>query len=154
MCKRRVLMMGTRHYKIHTWILDDPWPRVTRIRGSCDPQVFPRVYLWVPTKDPDSCSALDPISQESEWNMLLNYCPTFEPQGCLKKSRVNRSVRSEWVERTTELPADLWAMGLGKRIQSDPMGQEGVEYATKLPTNCWAPGIGIKKSVTQSVRRE
>jgi len=51
-------MTGTRHYKIHTRILDDLWPQVTRIHGSCDPWVFPRVYLWVPTEDPDSCSAL------------------------------------------------------------------------------------------------
>ena len=73
--------------------------------------------------------------------MQLNYQPTFEARGWLKNFRVNRSVRSEWVECTTELPADFWAPSLGKKIQVAPIGQERVQHVTELPTDSWAPAF-------------
>jgi len=51
-------MAGTYLHKNDTQILNNPSWRVSRTCGSCYPWVFPRVYLWVPVEDPDSCSAL------------------------------------------------------------------------------------------------
>ena len=51
-------MVGTCRYKIGTQICEDSFPHMTWIHGSRHPQVFSRIYLWVPAVDPDSCSAL------------------------------------------------------------------------------------------------
>jgi len=59
--------------------------------------------------------------------------------------KISDPIGEERVEYGTELPANLWALGLGKNIQSNPIGQKGVEYATELLADFWALGIGIKK---------
>jgi len=51
-------MAGIHLHEIDTQILKDPYPQVIQICGSWYPQVFPRIYLWVPAIDPDSCPAL------------------------------------------------------------------------------------------------
>ena len=46
----------------------------------------------------------------------------------------------------------LWAPGLVKKIQSEPIGQKGVEYTTELPADLWAQGLLKKLTVSRSVR--
>ena len=51
-------------FRVATWILKDLYPQMTWIHGLGLPRVFPRVYLWVPVSDPDSCPALLQVNSE------------------------------------------------------------------------------------------
>ena len=65
-------MVGTHLYKNYTQILSDPSWWVSRIRGSRYPWVFPRVYLWVPIKVPDLCSALTGSHVDEGWHSYMS----------------------------------------------------------------------------------
>ena len=74
-------MVGTRHPKIKTQIREDLFPRMTRIRGSHYSWVFPRIYLWVPVIDPDSCSALVPAQSPNSDADTLPQGHSLRPRG-------------------------------------------------------------------------
>jgi hypothetical protein len=65
----------------HTWIRANPWSRVTRIRGSLDPQVFPRVYLRVTCVDPHPCSALMTQQRDADGDEALTSAGSARAMG-------------------------------------------------------------------------
>ena len=65
-------------FRVATWILKDLYPRMTWIHRSGLPRVFPRVYLWVPASDPDSCPALGSFMGIESGAMAGQY--TWVPQ--------------------------------------------------------------------------
>jgi len=73
------------------------------------------------------------------------------------RPRVGKKIQSDLigqkhVQDATEIPADFWALGFIDNIWGKPIGQEGVEYATELPADFEAQALVKKIRVTWSVR--